>query len=109
SLPFSVRRKRKTGRPQGGGPFFGLSRRSGELRHLGSARALLAGDHLELDARALGEGAVAVALDVRVVDEDVLPVVGGDEAETLGVVEPLDDAVGHLGEIPESASAGGIA
>jgi len=47
----------------------------------------------ELDLLALGEGAEALRLDGRLVDEEVLAaVLGGDEAEALGVIEPLHGA-----------------
>jgi hypothetical protein len=53
--------------------------------------ALLALHHVELHALTLGERLEAAALDGRVVDEAILAaVLGGDEAEALGVVEPLD-------------------
>src|SRR5262249_58785074 len=51
--------------------------------------ALLARPDLELDELALVEGAVAVHLDGRVVDEYVLSAFAGDEAVTLLRVEPL--------------------
>src|SRR5436305_14988004 len=53
---------------------------------LGTLGAL---DDLELHPLVLVEGPVAVGLDRRVVDEDVLTVVHGDEAVALLVVEPL--------------------
>src|SRR6478735_8080715 len=68
---------------------------SGELRDLRGAGALLASHDLELDASALLERAVAVTLDVGVVHEEVLAVLGRDETEALRVVEPLHDAVSH--------------
>jgi hypothetical protein len=56
-------------------------------------RALLALGNLELHAVVLGELLEARALDFLEVGEEVLAaVVGGDEAEALGVVEPFDDA-----------------
>src|SRR6202042_1619635 len=49
------------------------------------------------DLAALGERAVAVGRDARVVDEQVATtVVGGDEAEPLLVAEPFDCAIWHV-------------
>lgn len=46
---------------------------------------------LELDGLALGEAAESVGFDGGLVDEEILAaVIGGDEAESLGVVEPPD-------------------
>src|SRR6266516_4621200 len=51
---------------------------------------------LELDALSLVQRAVAVRLDGRVVDENVLAAVHGDEAVALLVVEPLHGALCHV-------------
>ena len=52
---------------------------------------------LELDALVLFQAAEAVALDLRVVHEDVsAAAVWGDEAEALLRVEPLDRALCHV-------------
>src|SRR5918997_314569 len=60
-------------------------------------RALVALLRLVLDARALGERAIAVGLDGRVMHEEVLrTLVGCDEAEALLVAEPLHGACRHL-------------
>ena len=59
-------------------------------------RTLLPGADRELDGLALFEHAESAHVDVRVVDEDVLPIRHGDEAEALLGVEPLDGALGHL-------------
>src|SRR5215210_616621 len=60
-------------------------------------RALVALLGFVLDARALGERAVAVRLDARVVHEEVLrALVRRDEAEALLVAEPLHGACCHL-------------
>jgi hypothetical protein len=68
-----------------------------ELYVLGR-RALLALDEIELHALTLGEGLEALALDRAVVDEAVfLTVFEGDEAKSLGVVEPFHCTCGaHL-------------
>ena len=59
-------------------------------------RALLALTDLELDALVLLERAVAAALDGLEVHENVrVTAVGGDEAEALLRVEPLDGALRH--------------
>src|SRR4051794_31688400 len=57
--------------------------------------ALGALDDVELDPLTLGERAEAAALDGAVVHEAILrPVLGSDEPEALGVVEPLDGTGG---------------
>src|SRR3954466_14088926 len=53
-------------------------------------------DDLEVDPLALFEALVPVHLDGRVVDEDVLTAVDGDEAEALLGVEPLHGALCHV-------------
>ena len=66
---------------------------SGQRPDVGGLRALLAFRHLELDALGLGQGLETAALDLRIMREEVLAaVIGGDEAEALALVEPLDDA-----------------
>src|SRR5919199_736492 len=69
--------------------------RSGGADRVG-LRTLLALDDLEGDPLALVEALVAVHLDGRVVDEDVLAAVDGDEAEALLGVEPLHGALCHV-------------
>src|SRR4051794_27731194 len=59
-------------------------------------RALLALDDLEAHPLPLVEALVPVHLDGRVVDEDVLAAVDGDEAEALLGVEPLHGALCHV-------------
>src|SRR5262250_1614749 len=93
--PQVMARETQNGRAPEGPPVLQVDNRSrrcrsAELLDLRRARALLAVDDLELDAGALGERAVAVALDVRVVHEQVATVLGRDEAEALRVVEPLN-------------------
>ena len=51
-----------------------------------------AGGDVELDALALVEGLVAVALDVGEVDEHIVALLTGDEAEALLGVEELHGA-----------------
>src|SRR3954453_11898767 len=59
--------------------------------------ALVAHLLLVRDLRALGEGAIAVADDPRVVDEQVsAALIGRDEAEALVVAEPLHGSSGHV-------------
>src|SRR4051812_49967615 len=70
-----------------------LSSAGGDLVGLGALGAL---DDLEVDPLALFEALVPVHLDGRVVDEDVLTAVDGDEAETLLGVEPLHGALCHV-------------
>src|SRR5262245_2535375 len=57
--------------------------------------ALATRPDLELDLLAGLEGAVATALDVRVMDEDVVLAVAGDEAVALLCVEELDGTDCH--------------
>src|SRR6476620_10283448 len=67
--------------------------RSSEDADRRGLRALLALLDFELDALVLGQRLEARALDLAEVREQVLAArVGGDEAEALAVVEPLDDA-----------------
>jgi hypothetical protein len=67
---------------------------------LGDVRGLLAlraGDHLEHDLLALLQGLEAVHLDGGEVREQIFaPVIRGDEAVTLGVVEPFHSACSHF-------------
>lgn len=63
----------------------------GDPHSLQALRARLYG---KLDTLALFEAAIAVELDLRLVDEDVLGTVGtGDEAVALGSVEPFDGSL----------------
>src|SRR6478752_9763562 len=63
---------------------------------LGRLRALLAGLDREFDALALGQFAVALHVDVGLVDEHVTRAVfRRDEPESLGRVEPLDGTYSH--------------
>jgi hypothetical protein len=63
----------------------------GDVDGLGAA--IVAGSDDELDGVALVEAAEAVGLDGGLVHEEVLAAAfGGDEAEPLGAVEPLDGA-----------------
>src|ERR1041385_4144195 len=65
----------------------------GDLRDVLRRRALLALDDRELHSLALGQGTEALVLNRRMMDETVLlAVLWGDEAEALGVVEPLHRA-----------------
>src|SRR3954454_4402897 len=76
-----------------GWPFAGVL----GLRDVERLRALVATTDLEGHASALLQRAKAVAVGVRVVDEQVLaPVLGSDEAEALVVVEPLDGSRCHV-------------
>src|SRR6185295_10710527 len=70
-----------------------------ELGDVLSRRALLTLHDVELDTLALSQRLEAVAVDGGVVNEAILlSVLRGDEAKTLGVVEPLHFAGGtHCG------------
>src|SRR3954470_22319397 len=89
-------------------PFVGTRRSAREPRALrqfclladrndvGRHRALLALCGLVLDLRALGQGLEARTGDVAEVHEEVLAaLLRRDEAEALGVVEPLDGSCCH--------------
>src|SRR5581483_4182095 len=68
-------------------------RRDDDVRRLGTLRAF---PLFERDARALGERLVAVAGDVRVMDEEILrSLIRGDEPVPLRIVEPLDGSACH--------------
>src|SRR3954453_23157431 len=67
-----------------------------DLGDVDRLRSLVAALLLVGDARALGQRAVPVAVDARVMDEQVAAaLVGGDEAEALVVAEPLHGAGRH--------------
>src|ERR1700704_2918930 len=68
--------------------------------YLVGLRAPVALGDLELDPLTLFEGAVAIRLDRREVDEYVLATVDGDEAVSLVRVEPLDGALSHSKQLP---------
>lgn len=71
----------------------------GGLGHLDVAGllALRAGRHVERNALAFGQRAEALGLNCREVSEQVFATtVRGDEAETLGIIEPFDDASSHV-------------
>jgi len=66
-----------------------------DRRDVGRAWSLLAVDHLILDLLVLLQLLEAVSLDGAEVDEDVLgAIIGRDEAEPFGLVEPFDGSVG---------------
>src|SRR5437870_4200771 len=70
-------------------------------RDVDGLRALVAVLGVVGDPRALGEGAEAVGVDARVVDEEVLAaLVRRDEAEALLVAEPLHGSGSHMSRIP---------
>jgi hypothetical protein len=64
----------------------------GHVRRAGPLGALR---DLELDLVTLVEGAIALGLDLGVVDENVRTTLMREETETLGLVEPLDGALNH--------------
>src|SRR5690606_23014998 len=73
----------------------GDGRSAVELHDVLGGRALLALHHVELHALAFGERLEATALNCRMMHEAILlAVLGRDEAEALGIVEPLHRA-GH--------------
>src|SRR2546425_1749287 len=79
-----------------------------ELRdhdHLVGLRAPVALRDLELDPLSLFEGAVAIRLDRREMDENVLATVDGDKAVSLVRVKPLDGALSHSKQLPNCARA----
>src|SRR5439155_14185713 len=64
-----------------------------DVRCLLSLRAL---DDVELHLLTFGQRSVPIHLDGGVVDEDVIAVGSGDEAEALLVAEPLDRTFCHV-------------
>src|SRR5437899_8960899 len=76
-----------------------VSRGSGDDPDVLRLRAFLTLRDLELDTLSVFQRLVAVHLDRREVDEDVLPPVDRDEAVALLAVEPLDGALCH-GALP---------
>src|SRR3954462_15459843 len=75
----------------------GSGHRELDLSDVEGLRALVAAADLEVHLRAFLQRTKAVAVDVAVVDEKVLaPVLRGDEAEALVVVEPLDGSSCHV-------------
>ena len=67
-----------------------------ELADVGSLQlAVLTGRNVELDALALVEGLVAVHLNLREVDKQVVPILAGNEAVALLGVEPLNGTLCH--------------
>src|SRR5215204_3433933 len=79
-------------------------RRAVSLGHADVLRflALLARADVELDPLTFLEGAVAVLLDCRVVDEDVVAVFALDEAVALLGVEPLHSSCRHSSLVSRS-------
>src|SRR5579875_1603173 len=77
----------------------------GDHHDLLGLRAPVALRDLELDPLPLLEGAVAIRLDRREMDEDVPATVDGDEAVPLVRVEPLDGALSHSKQLPNCARA----
>src|SRR4029077_12238456 len=73
--------------------------------HLIGLRAPVALRDLALDPLPLLEGPVAIRLDRREMDENVLATVDGDEAVSLVRVKPLDGALSHSKQIPNCARA----
>lgn len=67
------------------------------LRNLDALRlpALRPFYHVKLHLLAFLKAAEAVALNGRMMDENVLTIGAGDETETLAIVEPLDCACFH--------------
>jgi hypothetical protein len=61
-----------------------------------SLKAFVARYDIEVDFLAFVEGFEAGSHDGRVVNEDVLTGVLGNEAESLLVIEPLDFAASHI-------------
>src|ERR1017187_1072458 len=71
-------------------------------------RSAIALRDLEFDPLSLLEGAVAIRLDSREVDEHVPTTVDRDEAVALVRVEPFDGALSHYQQLPNSARAYGF-
>jgi ABC-type cobalamin/Fe3+-siderophores transport system ATPase subunit len=70
-------------------------------RDIGRFGTFLALTRLIVHGRSLGEGLVPLGLDVGEVHEEILrAVLRGDEAVTLGFVEPLDATGCHVKHLP---------
>ena len=67
-----------------------------------SLPALGSFDHVELDGLTFLQRAEAVALNRRVVDEDVLAVRPAQESEALGIVKPFHCSLFHISVFPYS-------
>src|SRR5262245_1057268 len=93
SLPARAAQKEKG--PGGRQGLWVRNVRSLDLHHVGSAGALRAVDHLEANPVALCQGPEALGADLGVVDEHVRPTLARQEAEALGLIEPLDGAFDH--------------
>jgi hypothetical protein len=79
-----------------GCPGFFLAAGRSDLLDVGGARPLGALLHIVLHLVRFLEGLEAARLDRGEVDEEILAaIVRGDEAETLGVVEPLYGTCAH--------------
>src|SRR5262245_34490623 len=80
-----------------------------DLGDVGGAGPLGAVHHLEPHPIAIGESPEAVGADLGVVDENVRTTLARQEAETLGLIEPLDGTFDHeraglLGPLPAATS-----
>jgi len=74
---------------------------------IGRTRTLIALGDLKLDLLAFGERLESAGLDGTEVHEDVLAaVLGRDEAEPLGLVEPFDGALHFAGHVCGSCGCG---
>ena len=93
-LPVKIRSKTKQPDRRDGPAVSTRVKRRQLLAHPGHvlrSRALFPFDNVELHRLSFGQGLETLPLDRRVVDEAVLrSVLGGDEPEALGFVEPLD-------------------
>lgn len=68
-----------------------------ELANVGSLElAVLTSRDVELDSLALVQRLEAVHLDLGVVNEQVVPILAGDEAVALVRIEPLDSTLSHV-------------
>src|SRR5215467_5869590 len=94
--------------PLGDRAFWHVIRASDRANRL-CLRPAIALCDVELDPLALFEGAVAIRLDGREVDEYVPTTVDRDEAVALVRVEPFDGALSHYQQLPNSARASGSA
>src|ERR1700736_619705 len=93
-LPILPRGQKK--RPPFGGRFGFRFRKVLDRLDVHGLQALVALLDIELNALPLGQRAVALHRDLRVVDEDVLSTLTLDEAVALLVREPLDGALSQL-------------
>lgn len=67
--------------------------------HIDGLLALATGGDLEFDDLSLVQGLEAIALDLTVMDENILTIFQGYESIALAVVEPFDCTFSHFNQL----------